>query len=52
MEFNIPLSKDNTMVSSHQVASKERLGKRAQTMNLFRNSTSMGALNNQKQMQN
>jgi len=39
------------MASSRQMALKERLGKRAQTTNLFRNSTSIGTLNNQKQMQ-
>ena len=41
------------MASSRQMAPKERLGKKlAQTTNVFRNSTTMGTLNNQKQMQN
>jgi len=34
------------------MAPKERPGKRAQTTNLFRSSTSMRTLNNQKQIQN
>jgi len=33
------------------MAPKERLGKIAQTTNVFRNSTAKGTLNNQKQMQ-
>ena len=40
------------MASSRQMAPKERLGKIAQTTTVFRNSTAMGTLNNQKQMQN
>jgi len=40
------------MASSRQIAPKERLGKLAQTTNVFRNSTAMGTLNNQTQMQN
>ena len=40
------------MASSRQRAPNERLGKIAQTTNMYRNSTAMGTLNNQKQMQN
>jgi len=39
------------MASSRQMAPKERLGKIAQTTNVFGNSTAMGTLNNQKQIQ-
>ena len=46
------LNNTKTLASSRQITPKERLGKRAPTTNLFRNSTSMGNLNNQKQMQN
>jgi len=40
------------MASSDQMAPKEGLRKIAQTTDIYINSTSVGALNNQKQMQN
>ena len=41
------LNNTKTLASSRQTTPKERLGKRAPTTNLLRNSTFMGTLNNQ-----